>query len=243
MIMTNLPSLSEWWMDNKMLTKKRVVDLRSLLPRHPTRKWKKRKKISWLIVHMTASNNQDPYKTNEYHISPGNHISKKGCPRITYHDYITDDGTIYHCNNYFDWIWHCGWINRWSAGITMAFRGQTKDNSGNYITPPAAQWRSLIQHLVRLCLYLNLSPNRIKGHREVRGFWKLLGRGSKKYKTSCPGFGIDLDELRTQVCKRLQIKLASENLYKGKIDGKFFILSKAALKLYHQNLLVALTRK
>lgn len=220
-----------------MVAKQWVVDLRDKLPRHPTRRWSKRKKIKWLVIHCTASDNQDPFETNAYHISKGNHISAKGCPRIVYHDYITKTGVIFHCNDYSDWTWHAGWVNRWAASITMAYRGQ----DGGF--PPIEQYEATLRHATKLCMYLNLTPDKIKGHREISGFWTWLGKGSKKYKTVCPGMAIHLDGLRTQVAIRMQRLLAAEGLYKGEIDGLFGKLSKSALSLYHQNLLVSLKNK
>lgn len=197
--------------------KYRLVDLRSELPRHPTKKWKKRTKIDTIIIHTLASDNQDPYKTNSYHITPSknNHISKTGAPRICYHDFIDKEGIIYRCNDYSDWTWHCGLWNKRSIGVSLAFKGQ--DN----IFPNQEMCDSLLVHLVQLCCTLNILPNRIFGHREVPGMWTLLGNGSKRYKKVCPGLAINLDQLRKEATIQLQEKLKKEGYYPWKADGDF----------------------
>jgi hypothetical protein len=208
------------------MAERKVVDLRGKLPVHPVRRWKKRKKITQIVVHSTFSNNQDPYKTARYHVGP-NHISKKGCAGIVYHDYISQDGTVYRCNDYADWTWHAGWINRWALGVTMAFRGLKGT------IPPVLQYQAMIRHVTKLALYLGVQPKKIRGHREIPGFFKIFGKGSKKYMTTCPGLGIDLKAMRRDVTYRMQRFLKLKGLYKGKIDGKFGKLSKAALKKHH----------
>lgn len=207
---------------------RKLIDIRARLPRHKTRKWKTRNKADTIVVHTTASDNQDPFKTNAYHIKAGeqNHISKEGCPRICYHDYVTKDGTVYHCNNYTDWTWHAGLYNKRSIGVVMAFRGQDNDK------PEPNQYLALIEHLVILCLYLKILPKRVIGHREIPGMWTLLGNGSKKYKKTCPGMSVDMDALRAEITTRLQRRLAAEGLYDGKIDGNFGCLSCAALAAF-----------
>lgn len=206
----------------------KVIDIRRSLPRHKKRKWAKRDNVSRIIVHTTASNNQDPYKTAHYHITPGpqNHLSKRGAPGIAYHDFITKAGEVYHCNDYQDSTWHCGVWNKSSVGVCMAFRGQ--DN----VSPTPQQAKALEEHLTILCLYLKILPKRIRGHREVPGMVTILGNGSKKWKKTCPGLAVDLDKLRRDVTLRLQRRLSAENLYKGRIDGIFGPKSRAALRAH-----------
>ena len=205
------------------------VDIRSEMPRHPTRKWDRRKLIKYIVVHTTASSNQDPKKTARYHITPGpqNHVSQAGCPGLCYHDYINKDGIIFHCNEYRDKTWHAGLYNAKSIGVVMAFEGQKPG-----MLPSDAQWNALLEHLVKLCLFFKLLPQDIIGHREVPGMYTIVGKGSKKYKTVCPGLAIDLDNLRYLITCRLQTFLAAQELYTGSIDGKFGKLSQAALNNY-----------
>jgi N-acetyl-anhydromuramyl-L-alanine amidase AmpD len=206
-----------------------IKDITGSLPRHKTRKWKKRKKIDTIVVHTTASRNQNPHWTARYHITPGlsNHISKKGCPAIVYHDFITKEGIVWHCNDYWDKTWHASAYNRRSIGVTMAYRGQTPG-----VAPSIQQYDSLIKLLVVLCLKFKILPKRVIGHREVPGMWTLLGNGSKKYKKVCPGMAVDLNELRAEVTERVQRQLAAAGLYDGPIDGIFGRKSKKALKAW-----------
>jgi N-acetyl-anhydromuramyl-L-alanine amidase AmpD len=206
-----------------------LVDIRKTIPRHKTRKWKSRRDAKRIVVHTTASENQDPNKTARYHSTPSkhNHLSKKGAPGLAYHDFITKDGVVYHCNDYTHITWHTAGWNRTGVGVALAFKGQ----SGK--PPVAEQMKALEEHLTTLCLYLKILPRMIKGHREGPGMLlQSLGRGSKRYKKTCPGMGIDLSALRDRVTRRLQRRLASEGLYRGKIDGAFGPKSKAALRQF-----------
>ncbi len=205
-----------------------VVDIRTKLPKHPFRRWKKRFEVDTIVVHCTAGSNQDPWETAKYHVAPGkeNHLSKDGAPGLAYHDFINKDGTVYRCNNYTDITWHAGLYNTRSVGVVLAYLGK-KD------PPPSEQLLSLEEHLTYLCICFHLSPSSIIGHREVPGMYTIVGKGSKRFKKKCPGLAIDLNKLRYNVAVRMQTFLAAEGLYKGEIDGVFGKLSKAALSLYY----------
>lgn len=215
-----------------------LVDIRATIARSKTRKWPRRNasQIDTIVVHTSASDNQDPNKTAKAHIAPGpqNHISTKGCESIAYHDFITEEGIIYHCNDINAATWHCGIWNKRSIGVVMAFRGQDQHTDGTYAKPTDPQWNALKHHLVVLCLYAGILPERIVGHREVPGMVTILGKGSKRYKKTCPGLGVDLDALRHEVTLQLQRRLIAEGLLAGQPDGIFGPKSKAALKLFRQ---------
>lgn len=206
----------------------KLQDIRSTIPKHKTRKWSKQKNVKRIGVHTTASDNQDPNKTARYHStpSPDNHISEKGAPGLCYHDFITKVGVVYHCNDYDDVTWHWGMWNTNSVGVCLAYRGQDGED------PPEEMMQALREHLVILCLYLKVYPQDIYGHREVPSMYTILGNGSKKYKKTCPGMAIDLDELRDTVTRMLQRRLAAEGLYNGAIDGLFWGASKNALNAF-----------
>lgn len=203
----------------------KLVDFRKKIPQHKTKKWKTRTSVDSIVVHTSASNQQDPVQTALYHIGP-NHISKTGCPSLAYHDFITKNGIVYHCNDYEYSTWHAGLYNNRSIGIVLAFTGQTGEK------PIESQLIALEEHLTILCLYLKILPENILGHREVPGYFTILGNGSKTYKKTCPGMGINLDELRKNITFRLQTRLQSEKLYRGKIDGIFGPKSITALKSF-----------
>ena len=80
------------------------------------------------------------------------------------------------------------------------------------------------------CLTYKLNPEtQIVGHRELPAYFVLLGNGSKKYRKTCPGMLVDMDEFRTRVSKGLQLFLKSFMLYEGEIDGMFGAKSIQAL--------------
>ena len=171
-----------------------MIDISNELPKHPTMKWKEREedKITHLIVHCTASNNQDPVKTANYHIN-SKALSKKGAPGIAYHDFITNTGTIYHCNNYNKITWHAGLYNSYSVGVVIAYLGEP-----NLI--PNKQWEFLINHLTELCLRFKINPSKkLLGHKECIGMFIKMGNGSVRYYKECP-FNIDkLNIMRREV--------------------------------------------
>jgi len=206
----------------------KLIDIRETIPKHKTRQWSKQKNVKRIGVHTTASNNQNPNATASYHSTPSkdNHISTKGAPGLCYHDFITKDGTVYHCNNYDDVVWHWGLWNNNSVGVCLAYKGQ------DGLSPPDEMMLALEKHLVVLCLYLKVLPSNVYGHREVPGMFTILGNGSKKYKKTCPGMGIDLDKLRSSLTKNLQRRLAAEGLYNGAIDGLFWENSQRALNAF-----------
>jgi N-acetyl-anhydromuramyl-L-alanine amidase AmpD len=204
---------------------RKYMDIRKVLPKHPTRKWKTRTSADTIIVHTTASSQQDPAKVAANHIRPGkdNHLSQAGAPGLAYHDFITTDGVVYHCNNYTDVTWHAKLWNTRSVGVVMAFRGQ----DGR--PPEVAQYDALKRHLVVLCLYMKILPERVFGHRECPWMSTVLGNGSVRYKKECPGMGVNLDQLRDSVTRKLQERLQEERLYTGRIDGAFGPASRKAL--------------
>jgi len=189
------------------------------LPWHKTKRWAERAlaKITSITFHTTATRNQDPFKTNAYHVGP-NHISKTGCPRICYHEFHDKEGTRYLCNEHKHRTWHVGLWNRWCIGVVAAFKGQSEP-------PTVVQMRSVLAAMVQLCLEHNVIPQKVKGHREY------LIRGKQKLK-SCPGPYVNMDAVRLVVCLRLQGILRDAGLYRGGLDGKFWKKSKAALKGY-----------
>ena len=207
---------------NKTFVARSYSDVRDIIPRHKTRKWRKRKRLDKIVVHTTASDNQNPVATARYHVKAPNHISKKGCPSICYHDFITKEGQVLHCNNYEDITWHTKGWNTTAVGITMAFKGQDGE-------PPCnTQYLATVEQCVWLCLKFHILPKNVRGHREGPGI-AILGKGPVRYKKTCPGMGVDLEELRDFVCRKLQEILREVGLYEGLVDGKFGRKSKKAL--------------
>ena len=197
-----------------------LIDIRETIPRHATRKWKKRKKApTRIVVHCTGSANQDPNKTARYHVNP-NHISKRGCPGLCYSDFIDDAGNVYRCNDYSDITWQAKGLNNSSFGVVLAYEGGNEP-------PHYLQHLALEQHLTQLCLDWLIPPTKIIGHRELYKLLFLWGKGSGKIKKVCPGMQVDLDGLRTMITIRLQSKLYAEGFFPPNINGKY---SKELLK-------------
>ncbi len=205
-------------------------DITGTIPRHKTKTWKQRQTADTIVVHETASDNQDPNKTARYHItpSPDNALSRSGAAGIAYTDFINKEGLIYHCNFYTDITWHASQYNTRSIGVCMAYKSM--DSQGREVFAPTdAQFLALEEHLTAMCLNLKILPQGIIGHREVPGMFTILGKGLKKYRKTCPGLQVDLNKLRLNIAYRLQRVLASQGLYTARIDGIFGPLSIGAL--------------
>ena len=186
------------------------------MPFHPRKTWKRRKRVDRIVVHTTASENQDPKKTARWHIK-GN-----GWPGIGYHDFINKDGIVHRCNNYMDMTWHTKGWNRTGIGVALAYRGQSGE------PPHPTQYTALIDHLSVLCLDFRILPKDCYGHREApkMRFWS---RGRWKFRKTCPGMGINLGAMRGQVTRKVQTALSLEGRYTGQIDGIFGPRSRRAL--------------
>ena len=204
----------------------KTVDLVLFLVKHAWKRWRLRKaiQIKAIVVHCTGSDNQDPHKTNAYHVGP-NHISKTGCPRICYADFIDKIGTRYLCNSPLDITWQAGVWNAVSVGIVMANTGKDR--------PPVAQIQALLSVILEYCLRFKIPPIKprwtrgpgLLGHSEA-------GWLAKKSLKLCPGRFINLDAMRLVICLRMQTLLRDHGLYMGGLDGKWGKKSKAALAAF-----------
>lgn len=214
------------------------VDIRQTIPKHPTRKWKERTSVDKIVLHCTASSQQDPTRVAKNHIRPGlqNHLSKRGAPGLAYHDFIDAVGRVYHCNHYYHSTWHARTWNKSSVGVVMAYEGGSEP-------PPEAQILATAKHLVRLCLFLKIRPERVYGHREAPWMSTVVGRGSVRYKKACPGMQVDMAKMRDMVTRGLQKRLKDEGLYHGAIDGIFGAKSIHALADFDpRNYIMGFTR-
>jgi hypothetical protein len=57
-------------------------------------------------------------------------------------------------------------------------------------------------------------------------------KGSKRLRKTCPGKKVDLDKVRKNVARFMQIVLGANGLYAGKVDGLFGPKSNKAFQLY-----------
>jgi hypothetical protein len=85
---------------------------------------------------------------------------------------------------------------------------------------------------VKLCEQFSIGPNKIYGHREVPGMYVLLGNGSRRYRKTCPGMGVDMKRVRSIISVILQVRMQKQKLYSGKIDGIWGRKSRKAFKKY-----------
>lgn len=207
---------------------KSYTDVRETLPRHATKKYKRRalSAIDMIVVHCSDAD-WTLEQLADYDIKP-NHISKTGCPAVTYHDVIMKDGHLYHCLDYTERSWHAGKWNGRSAAVCLMYRATNKVKGKPNYHPPEDAVKRLTRHLTSLCLGLKVLPKDIRGHRELEDtgwVWKLVpGDSGKKRKSLlkwCPGQFVNMDEVRLAVTKKLQLRLAIAGYYKGGLDGIF----------------------
>lgn len=218
------------------------TDLRDKLPRHKKRKPTVRslEKVDMIVVHCTDWV-VTPLELAEYDIAPfqmvrgqkvWNHISKKGCPTITYHDMIDEHGEIYHTEYYKYVTWHAGKWNRRSVATSLIYKATNKGKPNH--RPPKKAVEALQKLLVSQCLVLKVLPSMIKGHRELEDtgwIWKLT-KNAKKRKSLlkwCPGQYVDMDIIRWKTTRALQFRLKVDGFYRGAIDGIFGPKSTLAL--------------
>lgn len=198
-----------------------AIDISDTLARHPKKKWKTRRDpISEIFVHSFGMATWDPWKTARYHIGE-NHIVSSGCPGICYHDCVSDDGTVMHCTDYSKVTWHTRGHNYSAIGVLMLYPG------GLHAPPPDAMLDSTAGQCAALVLSLGLAPGAVRGHREAASAQITDRRGSVRYKKTCPGMAIDLDDFRDEVTRKAQIFLKGFELYSGQIDGIWGKLSAA----------------
>jgi len=218
------------------------IDLSGSLIKHPTKKYKTRKlsKINKIVVHCT-DRNWTILQLNHYDVegflklSNGdievNHIDPSGLPGITYHDVFMMDGKIYHTLPYEEVSWHAGGYNTGSVAVSLMY--PVKNSFGYPQSPSEGSIKALQCHLGKLCLRFGLTPDRVFGHRELKGTgWFFNSQGSKRLRKTCPGMAVDLDLLRTNVATYMQIVLQISGYYVDLIDGDFGKRSRAALESY-----------
>lgn len=217
-----------------------IVNLVGTLPVHPKKKPNTRRltNITKLVVHCTDWN-VTPEALARYDIGK-NHISSTGCPTITYHYLINQDGTVAKTVNHETVTWHAGGYNTESLAISLVYKtdpvfesGKSKIAQPGYL-PTSTALTSLLELLSDLCLELNLLPTQVLGHRELIGTGFILFKGHKQLRKTCPGMSINLDQLRLDVAKKMQSTLSGLGIYTGILDGVFGKKSIEALKEYQR---------
>jgi hypothetical protein len=215
-------------------------DISSTLPRQETNSYELRKysDIKRIVVH-TTDWDTDPKTVAAYDIRPytiykgekiWNHISKEGCPAITYHEIIMKD-KIYKTLDWKEISWHAGVWNKGSLGVAMMYRC-TQIGTTDHAAPSENMTKLTQSRCGDICLELKLTPNKVLGHRELKGTGWYWSKGSKRLRKTCPGKEVDMNDLRYNIARYMQVKLLLAKLYNGEIDGDFGPKSKAALAAY-----------
>ena len=159
-----------------------IIRLVENLPWNPNRpRWPQKRnlgRIDRVILHQSLghadpSGNRDVFGINNYHISPGNHISAGGCPHICYHYALDDDGVIYLCNELTDVVWHCKGQNSRSIGVMLVGNFAGPGHSGG--EPTVAQEQAFFALAEHLMETLRLPPTAFWGHADFG-------------KAGCPGY-------------------------------------------------------
>jgi len=207
------------------------IDLRNNLPRHSTKRYKIRSisKIKRIVIH-TTDWATTPKVIAEYDIKP-NHISDTGCAAITYHEMIGTIGELYQTLPYEEVSWHVGMWNTGSLGIALSYRCSDKQGKDMY-APKRPLLHALEVRCGEICLNLGLTPDKVVGHRELKGTGWFMSKGSKKLRKTCPGIRVDLDRVRRNIGRYMQIILGTHGFYTGQVDGLFGSQSKKAFSLY-----------
>jgi N-acetyl-anhydromuramyl-L-alanine amidase AmpD len=211
-----------------------IKDVRSSLPLNPNpkRRYETRdiKDITKIALHCTGPGAPELMPLARYDITPrpDHHISPLACPGFTYHYYIDED-IVYYTSSLENITWHAGTHNKNSIGVCMRYK--SKDNPN---PPSKKQLQAVYDLLVHLCLKLGITPDRIRGHRELWGTgWKMVN-GTKKLRKTCPGLLVDLHQMRYTVSRGIQKFLVKTKLYKGPVDGDFGPKSIKAFRKYQK---------
>lgn len=225
------------------------IDLSRELPRHPSKRYKTRdeSKIDMVVLHCTdrdwSTQQVAEYdvtgkltyvrKVDGQEITDINHIDETGLPGLTYHDTV-GESKVEHSLPYVEVSYHAAGYNTRSVAIGMLYRTTNPATGKAEYSPPEGMVKLAQCHAAELCLKFGLSPDRIFGHRELKGTgWDWI-RGRKRLLKTCPGPYVDMDEIRRNAAVYMQIQLKLAGCYTGAIDGLFGSRSKAALALYRR---------
>lgn len=211
-----------------------MQDLSKTLPVHPTKKPKIRKTsaIKQIVIHCTDWN-CSLEELVKYDLGK-NHISDTGCPTCTYHYVIKQSGEIIKAVDPTVVTWHAGIHNGSSIAVALIYKtdpqfesGKAKRTSSEFL-PSQLMMDNLSDLLVSLCIELKIEPTQLFGHREMIDTGWFWSAGHKVLKKTCPGMGIDLPKLRTNIVTKLQIMMANQGYYNYPIDGEWGPKSKYA---------------
>jgi len=158
------------------------IDIIKELPRHKTRKWKKRsiESIEGGVYHHSQTDKETTTVTGiaKYHVAAGkqNHISKKGCPGICYTYVIDGKGKTYQTNELTDITWHARGANAGWLAILVIGDYSVGDYKGKNTL--SSDQKDAIRRLNKFLRNFVASNLKFKPH-------------SKYGKPACPGLEIE----------------------------------------------------
>ena len=129
------------------------IDLRGLLPVHPTLRYKTRSRsdIDTLVIHHTATAPTiDPYAIANWHVW-GVTDTKKEWPGISYHWVIDMTGKTYQVNDEETISYHCGKHNGHTVGVALI---------GNFMEAPPTEAQLVACKRLTTKLGLKVAPHK-----------------------------------------------------------------------------------
>ena len=166
-------------------------DISRVLPVNGQPETRDPKGIDTVVLHCTAMPDWNVWETARYHTGP-NHICDTGCPTIAYAYFIEPDGLMYRCLTWEIRSWHVGPWNDRAIGVCMNYEAGDEP-------PPPEQLAAAAELCARLLTELDLSPDRVLGHRELEGTGFVIENGERAQRKECPGRAIDMDRFRERV--------------------------------------------
>jgi len=166
----------------------------------------KRRKLSdikYIILHHTVSDD-DPIKADVYGLfkyfsSKSNHITPgKPLPAPAYHmvmEVVENKVEFFDTAYAQDITYHVGGWNKESFSVAI--------NQMDYAELTVEQYSTLVVKLAEVCLWLNVSPILLRGHRELKTTGWSFKNNRIRLRKTCPGF-INLSVLRQEVVEQLR---------------------------------------
>ncbi len=135
------------------------------LPWHPSRRWSSRSllMINKIIIHQELADGSVA-EVNNYHIRPGNHISKSGCPHLCYHYGIEKTGEIIMANEIHHITWHTAGQNESGIGILLTGDFDGPGHVGTAVGPGEKQMEALAELCETLQHAFGLDNRAVFGH-------------------------------------------------------------------------------
>jgi len=134
----------------------------------------------YLIIHHTGAEEKDAAQVRRYHLS-------LGWQDVGYHFLLERDGKAVAGRNLTIPGAHCRADGMNGKSLGIALIGNLEEHP-----PLPDQVTALVALLTGLCRCYAIPPERVLGHREVRGA-----------KTACPGKYLDLNDLRRRLALAL----------------------------------------